>query len=277
MRPPVLLNCNDKELIIMERFNVICPDHYPMKCNLSNVDKEHLSTKGKYKAFFVLQYKNQDDWLIPTVENYFSKKTWRLFNAGQESGTGTKFCKICRFALASDFGIISLTPLNYNVSQENGLMQGLQKPVLYLLNPDWIKNNKAELPFDIDDQIYIKHTDKESLVSGLDREIPLLIDKLKSRSGFETDKKKFIKQKAGKLSKEAIETLKCLIIDGPMECEPIISFLDPELLKYNIEDLKELSVNNFVIKKSEYRGGGEIECWTLNENYRKCLEEILWE
>ena len=98
----------------MGKFNFICPDHYPMKCNLSLADKDHLLSPEKYKAFFIFQYRNQDEWLQPTIERYFSERTWRLFNAGKEGGIGTKFCNICRYALASDFGIASLTPLNYN-------------------------------------------------------------------------------------------------------------------------------------------------------------------
>jgi len=261
----------------MERFNVICPDHYPMRCNLSNADKEHLSTKEKYKAFFILQYRDQDDWLIPTMENYFSKRTWKLFNAGKESGTGTKFCKICRYALASDFGIVSLTPLNYNAFQENGLMQGLQKPVLYLLNPDWIKKNNAELPFDIDDQIYISHIDRDSLVAGLDREMPLLIDKVKLRSGFETEKKKHIKGKVDSLSKMARETLTFLLVEGEMEFEE--STIDAYVTEMfqDVQGLRELKSKKLVIKKTKSGGSMLIAYWTINENYRKYLEEILWD
>jgi len=151
----------------MDKFNTTCSDHYPMKCNLSPADKAYLLTAETYKAFFILQYKNQDSWLVPTLERYFNERTWRLFNAGNEGGTGTKFCNVCRYALASDFGVVSLTPLNYNVFQEIGLMQGLQKPLLYLLNP----KHKDKLPFDIDDQIYV-----EPSVSMKVRHLPL--DKL---------------------------------------------------------------------------------------------------
>jgi len=49
----------------------MCPDHYPMKCNLSLADKAYLLSPEKYKAFFIFQYKGQDDWLEPTLETYF--------------------------------------------------------------------------------------------------------------------------------------------------------------------------------------------------------------
>ncbi len=119
----------------MERFNRRWPDHFPMKCNLSPADKAYLMTEEKYKGFFIFQYRNQDEWLQPTIDRYFNERTWRLYNADIEGGTGTKYCNVCRYALAADFGLASLTPLNYNVFQEIGLMHGLQKPVLYLLNP----------------------------------------------------------------------------------------------------------------------------------------------
>ena len=96
----------------MEKFDVRCSDHHPMKCNLSKADKDYLMTPEKYKAFFIFQYKKQDEWLQPTLERYFKERTWRLYNAGLEGGIGTKFCNICRYALAADFGIASLIPLN---------------------------------------------------------------------------------------------------------------------------------------------------------------------
>ena len=37
----------------MERFNRRCPDHFPMKCNLSPADKAYLMTEEKYKGFFI--------------------------------------------------------------------------------------------------------------------------------------------------------------------------------------------------------------------------------
>ena len=57
----------------MGEFNVLCPDHYPMKCNLTKVDKDHLLTPEKYKAFFIFQYRKQDDWLEPTLKRYFGE------------------------------------------------------------------------------------------------------------------------------------------------------------------------------------------------------------
>ncbi len=261
----------------MEKFNVICPDHYPMKCNLSSADKEHLLSAEKYKAFFIFQYKNQDKWLQRTLERYFSERTWRLFNAGKEGGTGTKFCNICRYALASDFGIASLTPLNHNVFQEIGLMQGLQKALLYLLNPE----RKDKLPFDIDDQIYIQHTDEESLEDGLNNKMPLLIEKVLLISGFESAQRELIREKMLKLSPDAKELLKRLVLEGHLafridERDELIEWIKNSL-SLEPRYIKELLTERFIVDETMSGGTRTIIIRKLNEHYKKYLEELLWQ
>lgn len=257
----------------MEKFNVKCSDHFPMKCNLSQADKDHLMTPEKYKAFFIFQYKNQDEWLQPTLERYFSERTWRLFNAGLEGGTGTKFCNICRYALASDFGLASLTPLNYNVFQEIGLMQGLQKPILYFLNP----KRKEKLPFDIDDQIYVEHTDGNSLIAGLDKKIPLIIDKVELLSGYESAQKEMVQEKVNALGSEAKELLKRLVLEAPLDTrledfEKLIS----QQFKMNTVNQNELLQNRFIIDHLVSGGTKTLQHRKLNETYLKYLPDIFW-
>lgn len=264
----------------MERFNIKCSDHFPMKCNLSPADKDYLLTSEKYKAFFIFQYKKQDEWLSPTIENYFSSRTWRLFNAGKEAGTGTKFCNICRFALASDFGIVSLTPLNYNVFQEVGLMEGLQKPLLYLLNPDRLQDENNKLPFDIDDQIYIEHKDKVTLISGLDKNIPLILDKIQLLSGSESEKRKYIKNKLNNLSDGAREILKVVYFEGTNKFSTKTHELNEFIKQHphlNINFLKELITNRFIVTEPMSAGTSTLYNHRLNESYIKYLGELLWE
>jgi len=260
----------------MEKFNVRCPDHYPMKCLLPPTDKDYLMTTEKYKAFFIFQYEEQDDWLEPTINGYFSKRNWRLFNAGREGGTGTKFFKICRFALASDFGIASLTPLNNNVFQEIGLMQGHQKPVLYLLNPE---RNK-ELPFDMDDQIYIKHNDAASLEEGLSKEMGLFIEKVRLSSGFETAQKELVRNKIDKLSDKGKELLKNLVLEGDLTLSQ--QRFDDWVMKTfdcsgDPNPLNELIYVRFVIDEQTSGGSKTIMLRKINDTFSKYLEEILWE
>ncbi|MBC8179737.1 hypothetical protein H8E88_01315 [candidate division KSB1 bacterium] len=264
----------------MERFNIRCPDRYPMKCNLSPADIEYLNTPEKYKGFFIFQYNNQDEWLLNTLEGFFAKRTWRLYNAGNEAGSGTKFCKVCRFALASDFGIVSLTPLNYNVYQEIGLMQGLQKPLLYLCNPERKKVLPGEkFPFDTDDKIYIEHTDKESLEKGLDKELGLLLEKVKLLTGFESERRERIRIKVAKLNPDAIELLKGFVLEGDFfipEAE-LVRHTTINFGKKYEQFVSELVNSNFIVKELGTVGTRKLVYNKFNENYRKDLKEILWE
>ena len=257
----------------MGKFNVICPDHYPMKCNLSPADKAYLLTPEKYKAFFIFQYHQQDTWLEPTISRYFSERTWRLYNAGKEGGTGTKFCNVCRYALAADFGVVSLTPLNYNVFQEIGLMQGIQKPLLYLFNPE----HSNKLPFDMDDQIYIKHTDSETLEHGLSNKIPLLLDKLQLITGFETEQKKLIEEKLTNLSPQALDLLKRVILEGPLGLrkQDLDKWIAASGL-WDVTHLRELEFQRFIIDRLESGGTRTLHFKELNEDFRKHLKEILF-
>ena len=257
----------------MSKFDVICPDHYPMKCNLSTADKDYLLTPEKYKAFLIFQYRKQDAWIEQTIGRYFSERTWRLYNAGKEGGTGTKFCNVCRYALAADFGVVSLTPLNYNVFQEIGIMQGLQKPLLYLFNPQ----HRCELPFDIDDQIYIEHSDSTTLEHGLSKKIPLLIEKLLLITGFKTEQKKLIESKLKNLSQQAVDLLKRLILEGSF------SFDINDLRKWitassswDVTHLRELENQRFIIDRIDSGGTRTLYFKELNEDYRKYLEELLF-
>lgn len=254
----------------MERFNIKCPDHFPMKCNLSSADKDYLLTKEDYKAFFIFQYEDQDGWLRPAVERYFTERTWRLFNAGKEHGTGTKFCNICRYALASDFGIVSLTPLNHNVFQEIGLMQGLQKPLVYLLNP----SRKSELPFDIDDQIYVEHTDEKTLLEGIEKKISLVIKKVQLLTGYESGLREHVKEKLKQLPETARDILKVLLYQGSRRYvnEELDAFLRRE--KKAPESISMLIESGFIIQTLTSGGANLYE---LNPTYRKPLEELLWE
>jgi len=270
----------------MERFNVKCPDHYPMKCNLSLADREYLLTREKYKAFFIFQYRNQDEWLEKTLERYFNRRTWKLYNAGKEGGMGTKFCNVCRYALASDFGIASLTPLNFNVFQEIGLMQGLQKQVLYLLNPDRLsgeleKWKLGKLPFDIDDQIYVEHTDEKSLENGLDKNIPLIIDKVRLLSGYETEFRQNLTERSNKLTDDAKEALKKLLLEGQTHFHMLPGAHELQLWRqeYSVsnQEIAELKEKRFIVTVP-ISGGTKVFYYEhIPDLYRKILPEIIWE
>lgn len=264
----------------MANFDVICPDHYPMKCNLSQADKDYLITKEKIKAFLIFRYSDQDDWIQPALERYFNERTWRLFNAGKEGGTGTKYCNVCRYALSSDFGIVSLTPFSYNVYQEIGLMQGLQKPLIYLLNPEKLNiKNGVKLPFDIDDQIYIEHHDAKTLLKGLDNKIQLITDKLILASGFDVSQRGILKDKYNNLSDRAKDLLKRLILEGDPTFLPDDQF-DQWItgdLQFDSDSIEELRSKRFILSKIVTAGQHYKHITQLNEPYIKYLNEFLWE
>ena len=152
-------------------------------------------------------------------------------------------------------------------------MQGLQKPVLYLLNSD----KKGKLPFDIDDQIYIEHTDGNSLLAGLDNKIPLLIDKLRLLSGFESAQRRLVKEKVNLLSQESKLLLKRLILEGSinLRSEDFSNFVNKDL-NTDLSYLIELKKQRFIADELVSGGTRTLQYTRINEAYRKYLEEILW-
>jgi hypothetical protein len=263
----------------MANFDVKCPYHNPMKCNLSPADKEYLETPEKYKAFFILQYNDNDEYLEPVLEKYFNDRTWRLFNAGKEAGQGTKFCNVCRYALASDFGIACLTPLNHNVFQEIGLMMGLQKPVLYLYNPGQIKKEE-KLPFDIDDQIYIEYTSKDELEQGLEKEMGLLIDKVELFSEYQKRFRESLQQKVDNLIPQDQEILKLFLIES-RPLKKLFLYKLSVLDKFkdwdsNFENpLKDSGLIIRRIQPTDMQRRYEF-VWEINHEYRDVLREIVF-
>ena len=169
-------------------FDVKCLKNYPLKCNLSEVEKSQLVKSELYKGFLMFQFDGQNEYTIPTTHKFFRTPTYYLFDAKVEAGLGIKICKICRLALASDFGIASMTPLNYNVFFEIGLVEGFGKPVIYLVDKNYKKNGKSgvdTIPFDLSDQMVIEHSDKEELLSKLEKEIPVFIEKVQLSTIYE--------------------------------------------------------------------------------------------
>jgi hypothetical protein len=252
-----------------------------MKCNLSPADKDYLITPEKYKAFFIFQYTQQDQWLEPTLQRYFSERTWRLFNAGKEGGTGTKFCNVCRYALAADFAIASLTHLNHNVFQEIGLMQGLQKPILYVLNPE--RRGMEKLPFDMDDQIYTEHTNSSSLEQGLSNKMPLLLNKLQLITGYSTELKRLLGSKINKLSEPAVSLLKRILLEGGFRFpqEDLVNWVTnaraaDETANFEFKHLQELQQLRFIIDVIESGGTKTLHLKEFNEPHRKYLEQLLF-
>jgi len=196
----------------MANYDVICPIRYPFKCNLSSVEKERSEGPGKYTAFFMYQFKKKDPYLEKCIKKYFKSPIFHLLDASELPGTGVKLCKICSLILASDFGIASLTPLNLNVFMEVGMFLGLGKPVLYLVNPK--KHKSKNLPFDISHEIVIEHTSQEKLNNGLEKEVPLFLEKVRLFSEFQYKFRAEVGKKLNKLTGKEREVLQWMLLEN---------------------------------------------------------------
>jgi len=156
-------------------------------------------------------------------------------------------------------------------------MQGLQKPVLYLFNP----KREEELPFDMDDQIYVSHTNKESLIKGLEKEESLFIEKVRLSSGFESAQKEIIRGKVNKLGSNAKYLLKRIVLEGHfvfrVDITNTIAEWVKNSLKFDQNIIKELENERFIVSKTTSGGTRTLEIKKFNEPFRKYLEEILWE
>lgn len=200
----------------MERFNVKCPDRLPEFCSLTPGERESLLAGGKYKGFLVTQYTAQDEYAEHVVNRYFDKRGWRVLFAIREPGTPTKFCKICRLALAADFGIAFLTPLNFNVFQEIGLLQGLKKPVLPIYNRKSLQSELqlhglAKMPFNIDDKTCLTYETETELEDKLTTEMFFIEERIELLTGLQSDQRAIIRRSLEKLTEDAMRTLKVLV------------------------------------------------------------------
>jgi len=152
----------------------------------------------------------------------------------------------------------------------------LKKPLLYLLNPA----RKEKLPFDIDDQIYVEHTDDESLMNGLSNKMPLLLDKLLLLTGFDTEQKALIAEKLNSISSEAKELLKRIVLEGKFsfrsdEHNELDKWVT-EAKQWEVHHLRELEANRFVVTETESGGTRTLKFKRFNEPYRRFLEELLF-
>jgi len=83
----------------MANYDVICPIRYPVKCHLSPIEKRQLEGPGKYTAFFMYQFRNNDPYLKESIQRCFKPLLTHLLDARELPGTGVKLCKICKLIL----------------------------------------------------------------------------------------------------------------------------------------------------------------------------------
>jgi len=195
-----------------------------------------------------------------TLIDYEKLKNWELFDAD----TATDLAAKVRSYFIPDF--------------TNWKDHNIYLPA-DLVNPDRKRKlPKGKLPFDIDDQIYVEHTDAKSLEKEMDKKIGLLIDKVRLLSGFESAQKNMVKSKLDLTTDEVKELLKRIVLMGPFRLtygkfkKLIESDFGMDLKYYN-----ELIQNRFIVDEYDSWGDAKGRYRCLHEPYRKHLEEILWQ
>ncbi len=262
----------------MANYDVICPIRYPVKCNLPSVEKERFEGPEKYTAFFMYQFRDNDLYLKQSIQKYFKSPLASLLDASELPGTGVKLCKICKLILASDFGIAALTPINPNVFMEVGMLLGLGKPILYLVNPE-IRKSK-DLPFDISHEIVIEHTSEEQLNKALQTEAPSFLEKVRLYSEFQYRFRAEVEKKLNMLTDKERQILKSLLLENRRISEATLL----ELLGISVVDKKIHNLwsrYGFVKMEKEqfYGSGGKIQnrySFEIHPHYREILEELLF-
>lgn len=202
-------------------FRLKCPKNYPLNCTLLVSEKESLERTEKFKAFLMYQFNGQDSYLVETIKSYFHTPTYYVFDAREEAGLGVKICKICRLALACDFGIAVITPLNHNVFLEVGFLMGLGKKSVYIVSRNILeKEHKTinDLPFDLSDQLVIEHSSEEELLNKLEKEIPQFIEPIEKITGYDKRFREYMKEKLQALKQvskkgHAMDLLKLFILE----------------------------------------------------------------
>lgn len=233
----------------MANYDIIRPIKHPLKCHLSSVEKEQLEGPGKYTAFFMYQFRKNDPYLKESIERYFKSPLATLLDASEFPGTGVKLCKICKFILASDFGIAALTPINPNVFMDVGMFLGLGKPILYLVNPD--RCQPKNLPFDISHKIVIEHTSRQELSNVLQREIPFFLQKVKLYSEFQYRFRAKVQEKLGALTDREREILQWLLLENRRVGERTLAELQGITAKKSPEINNLWSRYGFIKKETE--------------------------
>jgi hypothetical protein len=265
----------------MAEFNLKCQLRYPKRCDLPITEKERLEGPEKYKAFLMYQFNNNDEYLKETLQEYFKTPLYFLYDADDIRGLGVKFCKICKLAQASDFGIAVLSPENENVFMEVGLLIGMGKPCLYIVNANKLKDKDIKnLPFDISDQIVIKYDSKNKLLSELEKEVPIFMVKVQLISGHEKALRDSIRVRLEQLSPEAKKVLKKFVSLGDIElfrneASKMLGILLKQPEGGVIMD--ELEQNKFVNSKhNSDPDKGSQRIYSIEEAYRTILQELLF-
>lgn len=226
------------------------------------------------------QFEGQKDYVISKIKEFFTPPLYYLYDAQQQPGLGIKFCKICRLALASDFGIASITPLNYNVFLEIGLMQGLGKPVMYLVDRTFSHNGQRgakAIPFDLSDQMVIEHETAEELFMKLEKESSLFVEKVQLSTVYEKEFIDFVRKKinAFELS-ETKKLLKCFVTEVAEKVNQVHFHNTLSKIGIAFSSSSEYEKSLHELETSGFVRQSPTGWYTLEPGYRNILRELFF-
>lgn len=282
----------------MANFDITCPVHFPTKCKLNEAERQELQrTPAHYRVFFMYDGIAKKDYHAKSVKSFMVPPEYDVKDWSEDIFLGVKFCKICRLALASDFGIALLTPRNFNVFLEVGFMLSLSKPVLYLFhsnNGDSLEGkepplNVNDLPFDLGQEIVLQYENENELK----KQLPVYLEKIKKKvalvSPFQKMFRESIKEKIRKISRYPLPELviQMLIENRPLRFDDWLVLFStnfgPKDARGNFDVIFKNTGFIDHIAKPMAMGGSSgpddlkyIEHFFINDIFRPILEELLF-
>lgn len=207
----------------MPGFDFVCPMNYPNRCDLAQTEVDYLQKdEGKKIGFLMYQFRDQDAYLVEVIKNYFEPRNCHILEAKDEPGSGVKICKICRLATTSHFGIGVLSPQNYNVFLEIGLVWGQGKPILFVVDEKRLGHGikLKDIAFDVSSHMVITYTGRKYLEGALEREMPIFLEKIKVMGLYQRALVGTIRDELERMKKEDktyIKVLRLLLMLGSKE------------------------------------------------------------
>jgi hypothetical protein len=284
----------------MSNFDVACPVAYPQKCKLDDRDKDELiNYSGEFKAFFMYPKSHSGTYHIEIVKSHLVSPRFHIFDWNEDIFLGIKFCKICRLALASDFGIALLTPRNHNVFLEVGYTLGLSKPILYLFhsnNEDHLEGKKPpleinQLPFDLGQEIVFQYEDEHELNNNIEDYAKKITQKVELFTPFQNKFRENIIQKIIKIKEfPLLEIVHLLLLENRRLRINFIKYIINDVIGNSIQDIDELmsrieTDTGFVVQESEYLPQGHVSStsnlmvilqYEINPVYKSILQDIFF-
>lgn len=285
----------------MANFDVVCPKAYPNYCTMTESEKSDISPSNvRYKVFFMYPSSLVDTYHINTIKSYMVPPNYYVLDWDEDKYLGVKICKICRLALAADFGIALLTPRNFNVFLEIGYMLGLAKPVLYLFdkkNNDGFDRKKSplrtkDLPFDLGQEIVFEYESEADLKNQLPEYLRLMDNKVEILTPFQKRFRETVIEKITKLKEYPLpEIIAVLLVEKrPIRLAYLIPLLRDTLSLINEDEIdksiSQISVSGIIIQSTATLAVGGVadsrdlryvQQLEINQAYRPILEKILFE